>query len=662
MRWIRAAPNEQENGSGSLQAVPAALSLPRYRADIDGLRAVAVLAVVGFHAVPQWVPGGFAGVDIFFVISGFLISTILFENLHNGTFSFAEFYARRVRRIFPALAIVMAACLAFGWFALLANEYEQLGSHTAAGAGFLANVVLWSEAGYFDNEAATKPLQHLWSLGVEEQFYIVWPPLLWVAWRWKTGLLAVTLGLLAVSFALNIGGIRFDRIATFYWPLTRFWELLVGGLLAWLTVHRTALLARVERRFGNVLSISGAITLCAGVALIHPGLEFPGWWALFPVAGAGLLILAGAQGWINREVLSNRMLVWFGLISYPLYLWHWPLLSFAGIVQGESPGPVTRAAVVLVAILLSWLTWQVIEKPLRRGALGWERTLSLAAPMLAVGLAGYLISANEGLRYRRHAAIAGADEGDIGHRDFHRYIARRFHPCVPRQIADGSPTWAGHVRCAQSKAGAEIDVAVVGDSHAEHLFIGLAEALPAKNVAYYIRDTHRPFMGDAEFATIYQHVMESRSIRKVILTMYWERTVHRRPIGFSIERDILATADALIRSGKEIYLTDDVPAFPFGPKKCNGKRWPHTETRQRCQANDFQAAKVPSPGQTQLQEVVGKDSRIKLLHTRQYFCKAGLCSMIIDDKLLYRDSAHLNIQGSRYVGHRLVHDHPELAR
>ena len=621
-----------------------------------------MLAVVGFHALPEWVPGGFAGVDVFFVISGFLISTILFENLRSGTFSLAEFYARRVRRIFPALAIVMAACLAFGWLALLADEYEQLGKHAAAGAGFLANIVLWSEAGYFDNEAATKPLLHLWSLGVEEQFYLIWPPLLWLAWRWKIGLLAVTVGILAVSFALNIGGVRADRIATFYWPHTRFWELLVGGLLAWLAVHRTALLARVEERFGNVLSAGGAITLFAGVALTHAGVAFPGWWAVLPVAGAALMIVAGEHGWINRAVLSNRVLVWFGLISYPLYLWHWPLLTFAGIVRGESPGPETRAVAVLVAIVLAWLTWRLIERPLRFGAHGWKKTVPLAAVMLAVGLAGYLISANEGLRYRRNAAVAGVDAQDAGHLDFYRYVARQFHRCQPRQIADESLSWAGHVRCAQSKAGPDVDVAIIGDSHAEHLFIGLAEALPAKNVAFYIRDTLRPFVSDAEFATIYRHVLESREIRKVILTMYWERAMRPKPIGFSIERDLLATADALIRSGKEVYLTDDVPAFPFGPKNCNGRRWPHTQTRQRCQADDFQPPNVPSPGQRLLHAVVATDPRIKLLRTRQYFCKAGRCSMIIDDKFLYRDDGHLNINGSRYVGYRLVHDHLELSK
>jgi peptidoglycan/LPS O-acetylase OafA/YrhL len=182
------------------------LTHPKYRPDIDGLRAVAVLAVVLFHAFPGLIRGGFIGVDIFFVISGYLISTIIFENLDRGSFSFREFYVRRIKRIFPALIVVLLACFAFGWFALLADEFNQLGKHIAAGAGFVSNIVLWGEAGYFDNSAETKPLLHLWSLGIEEQFYIVWPLLLWFAWKRKFNLLTIAVLIAIISLALNIKG------------------------------------------------------------------------------------------------------------------------------------------------------------------------------------------------------------------------------------------------------------------------------------------------------------------------------------------------------------------------------------------------------------------------------------------------------------------------
>ncbi|MEI7824499.1 MAG: acyltransferase [Chlorobiaceae bacterium] len=229
------------------------LSHPNYRPDIDGLRAVAVLAVVGFHAFPSWLMGGFVGVDVFFVISGYLISTIIFNNLDKGTFSFSEFYARRIMRIFPALILVLFACLAFGWFALLSDEFNQLGKHIAAGTGFVSNLVLWRESGYFDNSSGTKPLLHLWSLGIEEQFYIVWPLVLWFAWKRKFNLLTITVLVTIFSFLLNIKGIKQDAVATFYSPQTRFWELLCGSLLAWFTIYKKGVFDDLKNKIDSLL-------------------------------------------------------------------------------------------------------------------------------------------------------------------------------------------------------------------------------------------------------------------------------------------------------------------------------------------------------------------------------------------------------------------------
>lgn len=363
------------------------LSHPKYRPDIDGLRAVAVLAVVAFHAFPNWVRGGFIGVDVFFVISGYLISTIIFENLDRGTFSFSEFYARRIKRIFPALILVLVACFAFGWFILLADELKQLGKHIAAGAGFVSNLVLWNEAGYFDSSAETKPLLHLWSLGIEEQFYIVWPLLLWFAWKRKFNLLTITVLVAIVSFVLNVKGIKQDAVATFYSPQTRFWELLCGSLLAWFTLYKKDAFASIRNKIDgffasvvyrdkqengdktlvNVLSFVGLCLLVYGFWRINKELSFPGKWALVPVLGAVLIITAGAKAWVNRTILSNKVAVWFGLISFPLYLWHWPLLSFAKIVEGEVLSRSIRIAAVVLSVVLAWLTVKMIEKPLRFG-------------------------------------------------------------------------------------------------------------------------------------------------------------------------------------------------------------------------------------------------------------------------------------------------------
>ena len=394
---------------------PPQLLHPKYRPDIDGLRALAVLSVVAFHAFPglaaYGLSGGFIGVDVFFVISGFLISTIIFENLDKGTFSFTEFYSRRITRIFPALLLVLIASYAFGWFALLADEYKQLGMHIAAGAGFFSNFALWNEAGYFDNSSETKPLLHLWSLGIEEQFYIIWPLLLWVAWKKKFNLLTITILVLAISFYLNVKGIKKDAVATFYSPQTRFWELLCGSVLAWVTLYkkdsfstfRTKLdgyLASIVYRekpvvdgnaLSNVISFLGMSLLMYGFWKITKEARFPGTKALLPVLGTVLIIAAGPTAWVNRTILSNKIAVWFGLISFPLYLWHWPLLSFARIVESEVPSRNIRIAAVLISIVLAWLTYKLVERPIRFGKYGKPKVMVLVALMSIVGVFGFVV-------------------------------------------------------------------------------------------------------------------------------------------------------------------------------------------------------------------------------------------------------------------------------
>lgn len=203
-----------------------------YRPDIDGLRALAVMLVVGFHMFPNILVNGFIGVDIFFVISGYLITGIILEGLHSKKFNFLEFYARRIRRIFPSLILVLCACFFAGWFILFKEEYAQLGLHILGGGGFFSNWILLLESGYFDNAGHTKPLLHLWSLSIEEQFYIAWPLVLWFGYRRKWNILRVTIGIAAASLFLNVIEINFNPTTTFYLPFTRFWELLFGALLA----------------------------------------------------------------------------------------------------------------------------------------------------------------------------------------------------------------------------------------------------------------------------------------------------------------------------------------------------------------------------------------------------------------------------------------------
>lgn len=385
----------------------------RYRPDIDGLRAVAVLSVVVFHAFPDWMKGGFTGVDIFFVISGFLISTVVFENLDNGTFRFTDFYARRIRRIFPALIVVLCFCLLFGWFVLIAEELNQLGKHIAAGAGFVSNLVLWNEAGYFDHSSDTKPLLHLWSLGIEEQFYIFWPFIIWLAWRRSFNILTLIIMLALVSFALNISKVDQDPVATFYSPQTRFWELLCGSLLAYAALygrdfHATYIAgpgARLSSLFyrngvetnrnslNNAASIVGSLLVAYGLYKIDKDIDFPGNWAVIPVFGTVLIIASGPKAWINRNILSNTVAVWIGKISFPLYLWHWPLLSFAHIIENKAPDLGIRLGAVSLSVLLALMTFKFVEQPIRYVNRNAKTKLyALCGAMLVLGGTGLFVS------------------------------------------------------------------------------------------------------------------------------------------------------------------------------------------------------------------------------------------------------------------------------
>jgi peptidoglycan/LPS O-acetylase OafA/YrhL len=379
-----------------------------YRPDIDGLRAFAVVSVVLYHAFPKVVTGGFVGVDIFFVISGFFISKILFTEMTEHRFSFTTFYGRRIRRIFPALAVCLAAVLGFGFVSLMPSELAQLGKHAFFGAAFLSNIVLWSESGYFDSAASLKPLLHLWSLGIEEQFYIFWPALLWVAFRMKTRVGRLLAVLFLVSFAINVALSTINIADDFYLPVSRFWELLAGAGLAW---RRQIVLAPIV---GSCLSIAGFVALLTSAALFTPEMSFPGWPALLPVAGAASVILAGSKATVNRIVFSNRAVVFVGLISYPIYIWHWPLISYAYVIRlGRPPTPLMATALVAASFLLAWATYRFNEYPVRFGAHRHRRTQIVAACVAVLGACGLAMWTKNGFP-ERFPPLPGVDVHKIG--------------------------------------------------------------------------------------------------------------------------------------------------------------------------------------------------------------------------------------------------------
>lgn len=356
-----------------------------YRPEIDGLRAVAVLSVLFFHAFPAWLPGGFVGVDIFFVISGYLITSILLKEMSAGKFSFLRFYERRARRILPPLLPVLLFTIAIGVILLSSSQFADFVKSLKANALFASNWYFLKSISYFDSPGVTTPLLHTWSLSIEEQFYFVFPALLLMATKLsRRAVIPMTAVLLIASFLLAEQLIAKNKLdAAFYNSAARFWELLVGGSLA------AAGQMRLSRRMATLLEVAGLAMICFAILTYDQQTRFPGASALVPTLGAALLIATGGRGAVAR-VLASRPMTAIGLISYALYLWHWPLLVAVHLIT-PTPEPLAMIGVVAASLILAWLSYVLIERPVRtKRALASRRSV-LAVAGLAV-LGAFLLS------------------------------------------------------------------------------------------------------------------------------------------------------------------------------------------------------------------------------------------------------------------------------
>lgn len=366
----------------------------KYRPDIDGLRAIAVLSVIIFHFFPSLLPGGFVGVDIFFVISGYLITSIIINDVKNRRFSFWEFYKKRIIRIFPALLAMLVAIYILGWFWFLQGDYKSLGKHIFGGSFFISNILLWRESGYFDSNSAYKPLLHLWSLGIEEQFYLFWPILLTLFARTKKGLYLTGTIILIISLAISIYTMHSATGENYYSPLSRCWELMLGALIASLRIKNSIQNEKIRK----MASASGAVLIIIALATINSSIPFPGYIALIPVLGTGLLIY-GENGVFNK-IISCRPLVFIGLLSYPLYIWHWPIYSASRIMLAEEPSPQIRIASIALCFTLAYLTYKFIEIPIRRSTRKPAIAIALSCSVFGIGIIGLTTFQRDGLPFR----------------------------------------------------------------------------------------------------------------------------------------------------------------------------------------------------------------------------------------------------------------------
>lgn len=652
-----------------------------YRADIDGLRALAIIPVVIFHAFPNILPGGFIGVDIFFVISGFLISTIIFRELRQENFSFLGFYARRVRRLFPALSLVLASTLIFGWFALDADEYKMLGKHIAAGVGFVQNLILWRETGYFDISSELKPLLHLWSLAIEEQFYLLFPPLVWFAWRLRLNLLSLVLVIAISSLAINLFSVRSYPIETFYFPHTRFWELMAGAILAYVASKPLSIAQQTDIGESlaspiNEITRNRWIFSCIGLMLIvistfvfDKNHHYPGWRAILPVLGAVLIIYAGQNSWINRYLLGNRLVIFIGLISYPLYLWHWPLLSFARIIEIEELSASLRIVLIGISFIFAALTYILIEKPIRSASFQKFWTIALVIIMLCIGAIGMLAYERE-LTSKLGGKVQAVKEWEERHPIYENNCAKLF------------PKWNDKndsFKCAFLDQG-KPEISVIGDSHARRIFIGISHFLSEEfNIALFANGCSMPFYDTSvgilkkyrtseypytranEINRALDFSINDPSVKLLVLTTAacWNNIVDIKNLDEKdptriVESKMRLTFDRLTQSGKQVIFVLDNPILDFDPKSCVSRPFRINSSKAICKMKRETFEKQRVQYFQIVNRVLPDYPKIKVFDVSSKLCDAEYCYSVIDNLLMYHDSSHLSDDGSKYIGQFIV--------
>ena len=653
------------------------LIAPAYRRDVDGLRAIAIIAVVVYHSFPTLMPNGNIGVDIFFVISGYLISQLLIRQFVKNTFSFKDFYNRRIRRIFPALMIVLFVVSGMGALFLFPNEYRQLGRHIGAGAGFFANLILYTEVNYFDKSAAYKPLLHLWSLGIEEQFYVIWPVLLYIFRQRLRAVTALIVTLIAASFLINL---RLDTTlptASFYWPVSRVWELLVGTLVVHILANPTV---RQRLFFTPIIahSISAlGITLVLGSMFwsIDAG-AYTAYSAILPLSGAILVIVAGERAWFNRVLLANPVMVWIGLISFPLYLWHWPLLSFANFFTNTIPSAFIRGGLVGVSVLLAWATYAWLEKPLRQGTLRTIPTRYFSYLTFACGLFGFfLIGGGIVSPLNRNAPVAITQSN-------------------PATIVTNTPLCEGittnyMVDCfsKQRPTASNEEFVLIGDSHANVLASGdnipqsisifsVHYCIPLLGVERFLDQTESPFGCDdgrklpAFISNLRNNppthhrtiLLAGRFVAIEVSKNYFaDRRGHFQFSGPRIS-DGMVDLDAVFQTGLQRTLTaltalpntsvvfiDQVPELDFMPMNCNRLQLFQSLANSTCTTPQQPIDGMFMRYKTNATAVLAKYPMVQRYDPMKVLCADNQCTIMANGNALYMDTNHLTPFGAQIV-------------
>ncbi|MFV0891270.1 acyltransferase family protein [Pseudomonas kurunegalensis] len=628
-----------------------------YRPDIDGLRALAVLAVVIFHFNKEWLPGGFVGVDIFFVISGFLITGIISKQMVNGTFSFADFYLRRVKRIFPAALFVTLCSVVFGAAFMLPEDVAALSKSAIAAVISAANIYFWKflDTSYFAASSDTVPLLHLWSLGVEEQFYLIWPALLLVAY--KLGGKSLAIGSAAViavvTFWYGESKVLSDPSFAYYMLPSRAGELLIGAITYFIC---DSFKHKKSQAVAGALGSTGAAILVCSLAYIKETDGFPGFISAVPAVGAALLIASGAFGSTTiGRLLATRPMVAIGLVSFSLYLWHWPVLAFYRYAYGE---PTSVSAVAICAFIMTAMTlfsYFFVEKKFRSSGNFTAVVFALPGTAIVASIAMILITTKGFVGWPQNNAYQAqlknlSDRTKPAHQYPYNCQMPRFNRAVIRDP-----------RCVTGAPNTPPTILIVGDSNAAH-YVGYIKSVAQENGLAARNITHSaclPFKeGSAKYvsakrrkscerynANIWNHF---KSYDTVFISAAWNSYVKGDTFFKDLDKQI-ATASRLT---SHVVIGLQAPIFESYDRKCAAKslKIPFID----CGLASSYLSKGETETNKRITQIASKYSNVEIFSVRDHICKDGNCSAYIDGQPIYYDRGHLSMPGSEHLGMKAI--------
>ena len=657
----------------------------KYRPDIDGLRAIAVLAVLFFHTKVPGFSGGFVGVDIFFVISGYLITSIILKDIRENRFSIARFYERRIRRIFPALFPVMVFVLAVGAYLFDQSAFKNLGESITATTLFSSNIVFWRESGYFDAPSLEKPLLHTWSLAVEEQFYIVFPIVLMLIGRYMKGrYVPLVLAAFVLSFVASVYGVTHYPGATFYLVPTRAWELLTGSLLA-LGVFP----APSSSWQKNLGAIVGLAFIFGSIVSYTEATPFPGLAALLPVLGSGLVIHSGRGGgtYLAQKTLTSRPLVFVGLISYSLYLWHWPIVAFTKYLLFRSMNGYDSALIIVVSFIFASLSWKFIEQPFR----GKEqlipdrnRLFVLAGFVMAVFIgSGVLIQMRNGMGERISPEITrnvdkAKDDSLLKMYGEWNIMTDNLDKGVMAHIV-GSKT-------------STPSFALVGDSHASAMIPAIVTQAERKKISGYIitkastpmllgisRVSNKNDDGCDEVRhneAIINFINTHPTVKTVILVSRWGSYIRGRwtqkgeedlggghlhddygkypgvqPKAIIVNIGLKRAVEKLLSMQRHVVLVTDVPEIGYNVVRAYyiSARLPEIFNVDSIRPTLAEYIERQKEANAIIEEIADQPGVTLVRPERIMFDEHGRGKIMVSGKLLYRDGDHLSTAGALYV-------------